>query len=125
MNYNQSMYLYASDFTRGTYPIHETATYMIMQDIVFDYNAPDYNADPDYIANSLDKSIGHILVSKTKMKIIQVLINGEMNIICIFLEIVHWIIHCKWMNDTFSNNHFGHTFNLEIVILFQLKDHHR
>ena len=38
--------LYQSDFDSGTYRITRSATYQIMEDIVFDFNAGDVN-DPN------------------------------------------------------------------------------
>ena len=39
------IYLYQSDFEHGTYRIRESGTYIVMEDIIFDFNAGDIN-DP-------------------------------------------------------------------------------
>jgi len=43
----QTKYLYATDFALGTYRITEPGTYVLMEDIEFDWNAGDINGDPN------------------------------------------------------------------------------
>eukprot|EP00486_Rosalina_sp_Unknown_P001205 CAMPEP_0201565262 /NCGR_PEP_ID=MMETSP0190_2-20130828/4248_1 /ASSEMBLY_ACC=CAM_ASM_000263 /TAXON_ID=37353 /ORGANISM="Rosalina sp." /LENGTH=712 /DNA_ID=CAMNT_0047982553 /DNA_START=729 /DNA_END=2869 /DNA_ORIENTATION=- len=50
------IYLYNSDFQDGTYRIKESGTYIIMEDIVFNFNAPtiEQMADDNFSPNSID-----------------------------------------------------------------------
>jgi hypothetical protein len=57
-NKNKVHYMYENDFKQGTYRIEESGVYILMDDIVFDYNAPDYDNDPDYSANKFDDVTG-------------------------------------------------------------------
>jgi len=43
----QTKYLYAADFAPGTYRIKEPGTYILMEDIEFDWNAGDINDNPN------------------------------------------------------------------------------
>jgi len=43
----QTKYLYKEDFAKGTYRIQEPGTYILMEDIEFDWNAGDIEDDPN------------------------------------------------------------------------------
>ena len=50
------VYLYNSDFEHGTYRIKESGTYVLMEDIIFNFNAPsdDEMNDENFSPNSID-----------------------------------------------------------------------
>jgi len=43
----KTTYLYSADFSKGTYRIQEPGTYILMDDIEFDWNAGDIHTDPN------------------------------------------------------------------------------